>query len=228
LNLADSFNLAPLLPLIDVDEPHVAVAVARALQAGGLPVMEVVLRRPRALECLAAVAADLNGVIVGAGTVLDAAQANAALERGAEFLVSPGLDDGVIAAARDRHAFVLPGIMTPGELQRAWNLGLDTVKFFPAAIAGGVSAIRALASVFPRVRFVPTGGVSRVNLHEFLALDCVLACGGSWLTPADAVKTGRFDRITALAAEALTTAADARGASRSVNAAGDAAGTANA
>lgn len=131
--------------------------------------------------------------------------------RGAQFIVSPGLDDGVVGVARERGMPVYPGIVTPGELQHAYNLGLEVVKFFPATIAGGIPALKALSSVFRTMRFMPTGGVSPGNLAEFLAVPTVLACGGSWLTPADAIASGDYDKITTLAEEALQIAAQARG-----------------
>jgi 2-dehydro-3-deoxyphosphogluconate aldolase/(4S)-4-hydroxy-2-oxoglutarate aldolase len=174
-------------------------------------VAEVVFRTDRALECLQAVADDVPEMIAGAGTVLSVEQANAALDHGARFIVSPGLDDGVVGVAKERGVPVYPGTMTPSEVQHAFNLGLDTVKFFPASIAGGVPALKALASVFRTMKFMPTGGVSPGNLADFLAVPAVLACGGSWLTPKDAITAGDFDSITALAAEAVDIARKARG-----------------
>lgn len=203
----------PVVPLVQSDDPDTAVATSKALVKGGLTVVEVVLRTDRALDCLRAIADDVSGAIAGAGTVLSVAQAEAALQHGARFIVSPGLDDGVVAAARAHGVPVYPGIVTPTELQRAFNLGLDTVKFFPASIAGGVPALKALSSVFRSMKFMPTGGVSAKNLPDFLELPAVLACGGSWLTPADAIAAGNFERITELAAEALSIAHAARGTS---------------
>ena len=149
-------------------------------------------------------------MIAGAGTVLSAKQAEAALANGAKFIVSPGLDDGVVAVAKEHSVPVYPGIMTPSELQHAFNLGLDTVKFFPASIAGGIPALKALSSVFRTMRFMPTGGVSPGNLADFLAVPAVLACGGSWLTPKDAIDAGNYQAITDLAAAALEIANKAR------------------
>jgi len=209
--LIELLHSAPVVPLVQAEDPGVAVATSRALQAGGLDVVEVVFRTDRALECLQEVAKQVPDMIAGAGTVLSAAQAGAALDAGARFIVSPGLDDGVVAVAKERGAPVFPGIVTPGELQHAFNLGLEIVKFFPASIAGGIPALKALSSVFRGMKFMPTGGVSASNLAEFLALPSVLACGGSWLTPADAVNAGNFEVVTALATEALAIAAKARG-----------------
>jgi len=200
----------PVIPLIQANDPVTAVEIARALAAGGLPVVEVVQRTDASLECLAAIASELPDLHTGAGTVLSAAQAEACIERGARFIVSPGLDDDVVAAAESRGIPACPGIMTPSELQHAHKLGLGTVKFFPASTAGGVPALKALASVFRSMRFVPTGGISADNLAGYLALPCVLACGGSWITPQNAIDRGDFDAITALASEAVGIAAQAR------------------
>ena len=201
----------PVVPLVQADDPAVAVQTSRALAAGGLQVAEVVFRTDRALECLKGVAEEVPEMIAGAGTVLSAEQATAAIANGARFIVSPGLDDGVVAVANDHGVPVYPGTMTPSEVQHAFNLGLDTVKFFPASIAGGVPALKALASVFRTMKFMPTGGVSPGNLAEFLAVPAVLACGGSWLTPKEEIEAGNYDAITMLAAEAVDIARKARG-----------------
>lgn len=211
MNITELLSKNPVVPLVQADDPAVAVETSRALAAGGLKVAEVVFRTDRALECLRAVADDVPEMIAGAGTVLSAEQANAALDHGAKFIVSPGLDDGVVAVAKEHGVPVYPGTMTPSEVQHAFNLGLDTVKFFPASIAGGVPALKALASVFRMMKFMPTGGVSPGNLADFLAIPAVLACGGSWLTPKDAIAAGNFDAITALAAEAVEITRTARG-----------------
>ena len=208
--VAELLGKNPIVPLVQADDPAVAVATSRALAAGGLQVAEVVFRTNRALECLQAVADEVPEMIAGAGTVLSAAQATAALESGAKFVVSPGLDEGVLGVAIEHGVPVFPGTMTPSEVQRAFNLGLETVKFFPASIAGGIPALKALASVFRTMRFMPTGGVSAANLGEFLAVPAVLACGGSWLTPAEVIAAGDYDKVTALAAEAVEIARAAR------------------
>lgn len=211
LDIDQQLQAVPVVPLVQSDDPATAVKISRALAAGGLTVAEVVFRTDRALECLQAVAAEVPEMVAGAGTVLSADQANAAVDAGARFIVSPGLDDGVVAASKDRGVPVYPGIVTPSELQHARNLGLDVVKFFPASIAGGVPALKALSSVFRHMRFMPTGGVSPGNLADFLGVPAVLACGGSWLTPADAIATGDYEQVTTLAREAVQIAAQARG-----------------
>lgn len=197
---------APIVPLVQSDDPDTAVKIATALVAGGLTVIEVVLRTDRALECMQRVSMELPEAVVGAGTTLTADQARAVADAGAAFIVSPGLDEGVVRVAQDAGLPVFPGIATASELQRAWNLGLDAVKFFPASLAGGTSMLKALAAVFRGARFMPTGGVSAANLPDYLALPSVLACGGSWLTPANAIAAGDFAVITRLANEAITIA----------------------
>jgi 2-dehydro-3-deoxyphosphogluconate aldolase/(4S)-4-hydroxy-2-oxoglutarate aldolase len=195
-----------IVPLIAAESPAEGVAIARALEAAGLAVLEVVQRTDAALHCLEAIARECPGSIVGAGTVLSPEQAETCLARGARFIVSPGLDEGVVAVARRHGVDVLPGIMTPTELQRALRLGIGTVKYFPAEAAGGIAVLKALASVFRQVRFVPTGGITAANLADYLALPAVLACGGSWMTPPAAVAAGDYGRITSLATEALAIA----------------------
>jgi len=209
MNINKTLQSVPVVPLVQADDPKVAVLTARALAAGGLTVAEVVFRTDRALECLQAVADEVPEMIAGAGTVLSADQARAAIAAGARFIVSPGLDEGVIAVAKEHGIPVYPGIVTPSELQHALNLGLGVVKFFPASLAGGVPMLKALSSVFRSVRFMPTGGISAGNLAEYLAVPAVLACGGSWLTPKDAIDAGDYKVITNLAVEAVRIAKQA-------------------
>lgn len=211
MNISELLLDTPVVPLVQANDPAEAVNISRALAAGGLKLAEVVFRTDRALDCLRAVAAEVPDMIAGAGTVLSADQARAAIDNGAQFLVSPGLDEGVVAVAREHQLPVYPGIVTPSELQRAFNLGLDTVKFFPASIAGGVPALKALSSVFRGMRFMPTGGVNPGNLPEYLSVPAVVACGGSWLTPADRIAAGDFEAVSALATEALDIARTVRG-----------------
>lgn len=205
-DLMVSLKSAPVVPLVQSNDPEEAVAISHALLAGGMTVLEVVLRTDEAFECLAAVATALPDVQVGAGTVLSEAQVEKAMKCGAKFIVSPGLTDGVVRAAQSENVPILPGIATATELQQAWNMGLRTVKFFPASLSGGPKMLKALGSVFRDVSFMPTGGVNATNLTEYLSVPAVLACGGSWLTPKDAIESGDFDTVTDLAREALTIA----------------------
>ncbi len=205
-----SLARAPVIPVVVIEDAGAALPLARALAAGGLSVVEVTLRTDCALAAIEAIATGLPDVSIGAGTVLNTAQYRNALAAGAGFVVSPGLDDGIVAAALGDGIPVYPGVETAGELQHAWNLGLRAVKFFPAGQAGGSAKLKALSSVFRDMRFVPTGGVSADNLGDYLSIESVLACGGSWLTPRDAIAAGDFARITVLAAEAVRIADEAR------------------
>ncbi|MGD8340644.1 MAG: bifunctional 4-hydroxy-2-oxoglutarate aldolase/2-dehydro-3-deoxy-phosphogluconate aldolase [Gammaproteobacteria bacterium] len=207
----EALKKKPLLPLLTAEAPSAALGAARALNAGGIPAVEVGQRTDSSLESLRVIASEAPELIVGAGTVLSAADAIACIEAGAEFIVSPGLDEAVIGAAGSRGVLAIPGIMTPTELQHAHRLELGIVKFFPAASAGGVDSLKSLAAAFQRTRFIPTGGISVADLSDYLAIDAVLACGGSWMTPADAMASGDFARLTELATNALAIATQARG-----------------
>ena len=150
-------------------------------------------------------------MLAGAGTVLNAEQAEMAIEAGAKFIVAPGLDVETVKLCLAREIPVYPGVMTPSEAMVAYNMGLRDLKLFPASVAGGVPMIKAICAVLRDVRFMPTGGVTIDNLHEFLAVQQVLACGGSWLTPKAEIEAGNFDAITTLAAEAVAAAKKIRG-----------------
>jgi len=204
--LTKSLEAKRVVPLVQSDDPKTALKISEALLEGGLDVLEVVLRTDAALDCLEAIAKEFPHAHVGAGTVLSADQSREVIRRGASFIVSPGLDTASVKVASDEGLPILPGISTATELQQAWNLGLRTVKLFPASLVGGPKMIKALSSVFRDVRFMPTGGVSAANLTEYLSVPAVLACGGSWLTPADAIAKGDFAAITKLAKEAIAIA----------------------
>jgi 2-dehydro-3-deoxyphosphogluconate aldolase/(4S)-4-hydroxy-2-oxoglutarate aldolase len=194
----------PVVPVVVIDDADKAVPVARALVAGGLPVIEVTMRTAAAADAIAAIAAEVP-------TVLSAEHAKTIVAAGAKFIVSPGLHEAVVATANELSIPVIPGVATATEAQQAWNMGLRILKFFPAGQSGGVGMIKALASVFRDVMFMPTGGVSTANLKDYLASSAVLACGGSWLTPAKAIADGDYDQITALASEAMAIAKEVRG-----------------
>jgi 2-dehydro-3-deoxyphosphogluconate aldolase/(4S)-4-hydroxy-2-oxoglutarate aldolase len=202
---------SPVVPLVQTNAPDTACDITRALAVGGLTVAEVVLRTPAALNCLESIAKTVPETIVGAGTVLTREQCRDAINAGARFIVSPGLDDNVVRTAQDDGIPVFPGTATATEVQHALNLGLKTVKFFPAGLAGGTSMLKALASVYREIRFMPTGGISASNLEDYLRLSSVIACGGSWLTPAAAISSGDFAEITRLAREAVAIAKSVRG-----------------
>ena len=201
----------PVVPVVVIEDASDAVPVARALVAGGLPIVEITLRTGAALEAIGSVAADVPEAHVGAGTVLSEEQARTAVAAGARFIVSPGLHDGVVSAANELSVPIVPGVSTASEVQRAWNLGLRVLKYFPASLAGGIPMLKALSAVFRDVEFIPTGGISAKNLRDHLEVPSVIACGGSWLTPSSAIGSGAFDEITRLAAEANSIANQAKG-----------------
>jgi len=201
---------APVVPLVVPEDAETAIKTTRALVAGGLSVVEVVLRTTAAVECLAEVVKAVPEAIVGAGTVLSEQHVDDVAKAGAQFIVSPGLHEPVVRLAQSLDLPIFPGIATASEAQNAWNMGLRSLKFFPASLAGGPAMLKAIGSVFKDVKFMPTGGVSAANLADYLALSNVLACGGSWLTPKTAIVDGNYQVITDLAAEAVAIAVHAR------------------
>lgn len=206
----DTLEASPVIPLIQADDVAIAIKTAEALKAGGLTTLEVVWRTDAAMDCMEAIIADVDGVTVGAGTVLTKQQGEIAIARGAQFIVSPGLTPAIAEHCLANNVPVYPGITTPSEAQIAWNLGLRIVKFFPAKLAGGVPMLKALSSVYREMRFMPTGGISASNLQDYLSLPSVVACGGSWLTPKAEIAAGNFDAITKLASEALALARETK------------------
>ena len=194
-------NLAPVVPVLILDDLETAVAVGRALVSGGLPALEVTLRTARALDCIRALAA-LEGAVVGAGTVLDGNQAKAAADAGARFLVSPGATAQLVADAEACRVPLLPGVATAGEAMAMLERGYSRLKFFPAESVGGVGHLRSLASPLPMLRFCPTGGIERGKAPAYLALPNVACVGGSWVAPADAIKARNWSEIEVLARQA--------------------------
>lgn len=202
-SVVDAIGGVRVVPVVTIDDARNAPGLASALVDGGLPVVEITLRTPEAIEAIRRVTTDVPGAIAGAGTVTLAAAAADAIDAGARFIVSPGLDEGVITTAQDCGVPVIPGIATATELMRAMTLGVDVVKLFPAEVLGGVGMITALSAVWPDVRFMPTGGISPANAHEYLALPQVLAVGGSWMVRRHAVAAADWASITAAAAAAV-------------------------
>jgi 2-dehydro-3-deoxyphosphogluconate aldolase/(4S)-4-hydroxy-2-oxoglutarate aldolase len=191
---------APVIPVLTIERVEDAMPIARALVAGGLPVLEVTLRTPAALGAIRAMKS-VEGAIVGAGTVLNPAHLDAAIAAGAEFAVSPGLTRSLGEAARGAPIPLLPGVATASEVMRALDLGFTRLKFFPAVAAGGPSALNGLSAVFGDVRFCPTGGITAQNASEWLALKAVACVGGSWLVPSGkAVDPEEIERLARAAA----------------------------
>jgi len=201
-NTLELAALGPVIPVIVLHDVAHAVPMARALVEGGVRVLEVTLRTPVALACMEAIARDVPEAIVGAGTLRTVADVRAARDAGCRFGVSPGYTLEIGAACREAHVPLLPGVATASEVMAANADGLAFLKFFPATAAGGVPMLKAFAGPFPDVVFCPTGGITVETAPQFLALPNVAVCGGSWLTPADALAAGDWDRITRLAREA--------------------------
>ncbi|MEM8208741.1 bifunctional 4-hydroxy-2-oxoglutarate aldolase/2-dehydro-3-deoxy-phosphogluconate aldolase [Morganella morganii] len=207
LSAQSVLNAAPVVPVIVIRELHQAVPLARALVAGGIRVLEVTLRTECAIEAIRAIAEEVPEAIVGAGTVINPEQLKAVTDAGAQFAISPGLTESLLQAADQGSIPLIPGIATVSELMAGMTYGLKNFKFFPAEANGGVKALKAISGPFPDIRFCPTGGISLNNYRDYLALSSVACVGGSWLVPEDALRDGDYDRITALAAQAVAGAA---------------------
>lgn len=193
---------ARLVPVVVLDDAADAAPLAAALVEGGLPVAEVTFRTAAAADSIRAMS-ERGDMLVGAGTVLTPAQVDEAVAAGASYVVSPGLSRAVVDRCREHGVLPLPGAVTATEIQAALELGLSTVKFFPAGTSGGAKAIAALSAPFGGVTFVPTGGVSAANLHEYLDVPSVVAVGGSWMVPKDLIRSGDFAGVTRLTADAV-------------------------
>jgi 2-dehydro-3-deoxyphosphogluconate aldolase / (4S)-4-hydroxy-2-oxoglutarate aldolase len=198
-NTLELINHGPVIPVIVLHRVEDAVPMARALVAGGVRVLEVTLRTPVGLACIEAIARQVPEAIVGAGTIRSAADARAAKSAGSLFGVSPGYTAAVGAACREVNLPLLPGVATSSEVMAAQADGIHFLKFFPATAAGGIPLLKAFSGPFPDVMFCPTGGITPETAPQFLALPNVKVCGGSWLTPTDAMAAGDWGRITALA-----------------------------
>ncbi|MGW1164149.1 bifunctional 4-hydroxy-2-oxoglutarate aldolase/2-dehydro-3-deoxy-phosphogluconate aldolase [Streptomyces sp. NPDC001153] len=196
---ASVLDLAPVVPVVVVSDAADAVPLARALVAGGLPAIEVTLRTPAALDAIRAIAAEVPGAVVGAGTVIRPEQVGACVAAGARFLVSPGWTDALLAAMRGSGVPFLPGVSTTSEVVALLERGVREMKFFPAQAAGGTAYLKSLAGPLPQARFCPTGGIGPASAPEYLALPNVGCVGGSWMIPAEAVAAGDWARVEELA-----------------------------
>ncbi|MFE0809864.1 bifunctional 4-hydroxy-2-oxoglutarate aldolase/2-dehydro-3-deoxy-phosphogluconate aldolase [Streptomyces sp. NPDC058794] len=196
---ASVLDLAPVVPVVVVDDLADAVPLARALVAGGLPAIEVTLRTPAALDAIRAIAAEVPDAVVGAGTVITAQQVEEVVTAGARFLVSPGWTEALLEAMRASGVPFLPGVSTTSEVVALLERGVREMKFFPAEAAGGTAYLKALAAPLPQARFCPTGGITPASAPEYLALPNVGCVGGSWMLPKDAVAGRDWERVAALA-----------------------------
>lgn len=193
-----------IVPVIKIEDVEKAVPLAKALSQGGIPVAEVTFRTAQAEEAIARISKELPNMLVGAGTVLTTEQVDKAVNAGAKFIVSPGLNPKVVKYCVDKGITIMPGCMTPSEIEQAIEFGLDLVKFFPAEAAGGIKMIKAMSAPYGNIKFMPTGGINEDNMNDYLSFKKVIACGGSWMVKEDYIKNGEFDKITELSKRAVS------------------------
>jgi 2-dehydro-3-deoxyphosphogluconate aldolase/(4S)-4-hydroxy-2-oxoglutarate aldolase len=208
MTLEQIMRAGPVIPVLKVEDPEIAIPLAQALVEGGLPVLEVTLRTDCAMEVISAMS-EVSGAIVGVGTVTNPDQFAQAARAGARFAVTPGLTPALCEAATNSNIPVLPGIMTPSELINAVESGFELLKLFPAQVAGGIAMLKSLAGPFAEVGFCPTGGVTPTNMVDYLAQPNVLCVGGSWLAPAHLLENRDWDGIGNLARESVNIASGA-------------------
>jgi len=192
-----------IVPVIKLDEVEKAVPLAKALCTGGLPVAEVTFRTDAAEESIRRISTEVPDILVGAGTVLTIEQVDRAVRAGAKFIVSPGFNSKIVGYCMENGITIIPGTSSPSDMEAAIELGLDVVKFFPAEQSGGSAYLKAVSGPFPKLKFMPTGGVNAKNLNEYLSLPNVIACGGSWMVNPDLISEGNFDEITRITKEAV-------------------------
>lgn len=194
-----------IVPVVVLNDAKDAAPLAKALCDGGLPCAEVTYRTAAAEESIRIMAKEFPEMLVGAGTVLTTEQVDTAVNAGAKFIVSPGLNPKVVKYCIEKGIPVTPGTSNPSDVEQALELGLEVVKFFPAEASGGLNMIKSMAAPYTNVKFMPTGGISAKNLNEYLAFPKILACGGSWMVKGDLIEAGAFDKITELTREAVMT-----------------------
>ena len=209
--IIDAFKKIGIIPVVVLDDAKDALPLAKALCEGGLPCAEVTFRTAAAEESIRVMSSAFPEMLVGAGTVLTTDQVDRAIAAGAKFIVSPGFNPKVVKYCQEKNIPITPGIQTPTEIEAALELGLTTVKFFPAEPAGGLKMIKAIAAPYVNVSFMPTGGISEKNVREYLAYDRIVACGGSWMVKKDLVANGEFDKIRDMVAEAAAIVKEMRG-----------------
>lgn len=207
----ESLGKIGIVPVVVIDDAKDAVPLAKALMEGGLPCAEVTFRTSAAAASIRAMHKAYPDMVVGAGTVLTKEDADKAKEAGAKFLVSPGLNPDIVRYAKEIGLPMVPGTCTPGDVERALSLGLTDIKFFPAEASGGLPFIKALCGPYTTVRFMPTGGLNKDNVHDYLAYPKIWACGGSWIAPKDLIASGNFDEIERRAKEAADIVREVRG-----------------
>ena len=192
-----------IIPVVTIDDIEKAIPLAEALVDGGIHCVEITFRTEQAEESIKRITTKVPKMLVGAGTILNTEQADKAINAGAKFLISPGLNPKVVEYCIEKKYFMIPGIATPSDIERAINLGVDTVKFFPAEAAGGINMIKSMSLPYSEMRFIPTGGINNKNLNEYLSFDKVICCGGSFLTNEEYIRTNNFEKITKLCKQSI-------------------------
>ena len=209
-DLKKRFEEIGIIPVVVLEDAKDAHALGEALMKGGLPAAEVTFRTEAAEEVIRILSKDFPDMLVGAGTVLTCEQADRAVAAGAKFIVTPGFNPTVVKHCLEKGYPVTPGVQTPGEMEQAMELGLDFVKFFPAEPAGGLPMIKAVAAPYSKLRFMPTGGINKENVKEYLAYKKIVACGGTWMVKGDLIASGDFAKIEELTHEAAEIVKEAR------------------
>ena len=203
MNITEQIQNLAVVPVVVLEDTEDALPLAKALCEGGLPCAEVTFRTEAAAESIKRMLEAFPDMLVGAGTVLTTEQVDAAIEAGAKFIVSPGLNPKTVRYCQEKNIPILPGVATASEIEQALELGLDTVKFFPAEVNGGLLAIKALSAPYHMMHFMPTGGVGPQNVKDYLAFDKVLACGGTWMVKDALINGGEFEKIKEMTKEAV-------------------------
>lgn len=200
-----------IIPVVVIDDAKDAVPLAEALIKGGLPCAEVTFRTAAAYDAIKAITDNFPEMLIGAGTVLTPEQAESAVEAGAKFIVSPGLNPTVVKHCLSKGYPIIPGTCTPSDVEKGLELGLKVLKFFPAEAAGGLRMINAMGAAYVGVKFLPTGGLNATNVREYLASSKILACGGSWMVKGALIREGKFDEIECMTREAVKIVKEVRG-----------------
>lgn len=202
-SIVEKISKIGIVPVIKIEDVEKAVPLAKALCDGGIPVAEVTFRTAQAEEAIARISKELPDMLVGAGTVLTTEQVDKAVNAGAKFIVSPGLNPKIVKYCVDKGIIIMPGCANPSDIEQAIEQGLSLVKFFPAEAAGGIKMIKAMSAPYGNIKFMPTGGINEDNMNDYLSFSKIVACGGSWMVKEDLIKNGEFEKITELSRKAV-------------------------
>ena len=211
MGLFEEIRKIGIVPVVVIDDAEQAVGLAEALIKGGLPCAEVTFRTAAAEEAIKRITAAFPEMLVGAGTVLTTEQAERAINAGARFIVAPGLNPVTVAYCQEKNVPVIPGVVTPSEIEQGMSFGLDVLKFFPAEAMGGLKTINAISAPYQTIQFMPTGGINENNVRDYLANKHILACGGSWMVKKDLIAAGEFGKIEEMAKAAADIVKEVRG-----------------